>query len=158
MAEIQRVAIVTGAAGGIGRAMTRALLAAGFQVAGVDRDRDPLEALAASAREQGKAAELLTIAVDLTDDSAVDAITKATRVKFDRIDILVNNAGIGPGAIRPDSWQRPLKFWEIRPDQWRRFVAVHTTAPLALANAVVPEMMRQGWGRIVNVTTSSARC
>jgi NAD(P)-dependent dehydrogenase (short-subunit alcohol dehydrogenase family) len=154
MTEIQRVAIVTGAAGGIGKAMTRALLAAGIRVAGVDRDREPLEALAASAREQGKAAELLTIAADLTDDSAVDAITKATRVKFGRIDILVNNAGIGPGAIRPDSWQRPLKFWEITPDQWRRFVAVHTTAPLALANAVVPEMMRQGWGRIVNVTTS----
>jgi NAD(P)-dependent dehydrogenase (short-subunit alcohol dehydrogenase family) len=154
MAETQRVAIVTGAAGGIGKAMTRALLAAGIRVAGVDRDREPLEALAASAREQGKAAELLTIAADLTDDSAVDAITKATRVKFGRIDILVNNAGIGPGTIRPDSWQRPLKFWEITPDQWRRFVAVHTTAPLALANAVVPEMMRQGWGRIVNVTTS----
>jgi NAD(P)-dependent dehydrogenase (short-subunit alcohol dehydrogenase family) len=154
MAETQRVAIVTGAAGGIGRAITRGLLTAGIQVAGVDLDREPLEALAASARQQGKAAELLTIAADLTDDSAVDAITKATRVKFGRIDILVNNAGIGPGAIRPDSWQRPLKFWEITPDQWRRFVAVHTTAPLALANAVVPEMMRQGWGRIVNVTTS----
>jgi NAD(P)-dependent dehydrogenase (short-subunit alcohol dehydrogenase family) len=154
MTEIQRVAIVTGAAGGIGRAMVRGLLAAGIRVAGVDRDREPLEALAASAREQGKAAELLTIAADLTDDSAVDAITKATRVKFGRIDILVNNAGIGPGSIRPDSWQRPLKFWEITSDQWRRFVAVHTTAPLALANAVVPEMTRQGWGRIVNVTTS----
>jgi len=154
MTEVQRVAIVTGAAGGIGKAMTRALLAAGIRVAGVDRDREPLEALAASAREQGKAAELLTIAADLTDDSAVDAITKATRVKFGRIDILVNNAGIGPGAIRPDSWQRPLKFWEITPDQWRRFVAVHTTAPLALANTVVPEMMRREWGRIVNVTTS----
>ena len=154
MAETQRVAIVTGAAGGIGRAMTRALLAAGIQVAGVDRDREPLEALAASAREQGKAAELLTIAADLTDDSAVDAITKATRVKFGRIDILVNNAGIGPGAVRPDSWQRPLKFWEITPGHWRRFVAVHTTAPLALTNSVVHEMMRQGWGRIVNVTTS----
>jgi NAD(P)-dependent dehydrogenase (short-subunit alcohol dehydrogenase family) len=61
---------------------------------------------------------------------------------------------IGPGSNRPDSWKRPLKFWEITPDQWRRFVAVHTTAPWALANAVVPEMMRQGWGRIVNVTTS----
>jgi NAD(P)-dependent dehydrogenase (short-subunit alcohol dehydrogenase family) len=154
MTEIQRVAIVTGAAGGIGGAMVRGLLSAGIQIAGVDRDREPLDALAASAREQGKAAELLTIAADLTDDSAVDAITKATRVKFGRIDILVNNAGIGPGAIRPDSWQRPLKFWEITPNQWRRFVAVHTTAPLALANAVVPEMMRQGWGRIVNVTTS----
>jgi NAD(P)-dependent dehydrogenase (short-subunit alcohol dehydrogenase family) len=154
MAETQRVAIVTGAAGGIGRAMVRGLLAAGIRVAGVDRDREPLEALSASAREQGKAAELLTIAADLTDDSAVDAITKATHVKFGRIDILANNAGIGPGAIRPDSWQRPLKFWEITPDQWRWFVAVHTTAPLALTNAVVSEMMRRGWGRIVNVTTS----
>src|ERR1700746_1418176 len=153
MAETQRVAIVTGAAGGIGRAITRGLIAAG-QVADVDRDREPFEALAPSAREQGKAAELLTIAADLPDDSAVDAISKATRVKFGRIDILVNNAGIGPGAIRPDSWQRPLKFWEITPDQGRRFVAVPTTAPLQRTNAGVPEMRRQGWGRIVNVTTS----
>jgi 3-hydroxybutyrate dehydrogenase len=54
MSEIERVAIVTGAAGGIGRAMTYGLLAAGIQVAGVDREREPLEALAASAGEQGK--------------------------------------------------------------------------------------------------------
>jgi NAD(P)-dependent dehydrogenase (short-subunit alcohol dehydrogenase family) len=154
MAETQRVAIVTGAAGGIGKAMTSGLLAAGNRVAGVDRDREPLGALAASVREQGKAAELLTIQADLTSDSATEEITKATRARFGRIDILVNNAGIGPGSIRPDSWQRPLKFWEITPDQWRRFVAVHTTAPLVLANAVVPEMMREGWGRIINVTTS----
>jgi NAD(P)-dependent dehydrogenase (short-subunit alcohol dehydrogenase family) len=154
MTENLRVAIVTGAAGGIGRAMTRALLAAGIRVAGVDRDREPLEALAASAREQGKGSELLTLQTDLSKDSAAEEITGATRDRFRRIDILVNNAGIGPGAIRPDSWQRPLKFWEITPDQWRRFVAVHTTAPLALTNAVVPEMMRRGWGRIVNVTTS----
>jgi NAD(P)-dependent dehydrogenase (short-subunit alcohol dehydrogenase family) len=154
MAETKRVAIVTGAAGGIGKAMTRALLAAGIQVAGVDRDREPLEALAGSAREQGKGSELLTIQTDLAKDSAAEEITKATRDRFSRIDILVNNAGIGPGAIRSDSWQRPLKFWEITPDQWRRFVAVHTTAPLTLTNAVVPDMMRQGWGRIVNVTTS----
>jgi NAD(P)-dependent dehydrogenase (short-subunit alcohol dehydrogenase family) len=154
MAEIERVAVITGAAGGIGRAMVRGLLAAGLKVAGADRERGPLEALAANAREQGDAAELLTIEADLTDDAAVEAITKATRARFGRIDVLVNNAGIGPGSIRPDSWQRPLKFWEITPNQWRRFVAVHTTAPLALTNAVVPEMMRQGWGRIVNVTTS----
>ena len=154
MAEIQRVAIVTGAAGGIGRAMVRGLLAAGIRVAGVDRDREPLDALAASAREQGKGSELLTIQTDLASDSAANEITTATRTRFGRIDILINNAGIGPGSIRPDSWQRPLKFWEITPDQWRGFVAVHTTAPLALANAVLPEMMRQGWGRIVNVTTS----
>jgi NAD(P)-dependent dehydrogenase (short-subunit alcohol dehydrogenase family) len=114
-----------------------------------------LEALAASAREQGKAAgDLLTIQTDLASDTAPGEISKAARDRFGRVDILVNNVGIGPAAIRPDSWQRPLKSWEVTPDQWRRFVAVHTTAPLALANAVVPEMMRQGWGRIVNVTTS----
>jgi NAD(P)-dependent dehydrogenase (short-subunit alcohol dehydrogenase family) len=120
MSETQRVAIVTGAAGGIGRAMTHGLLAAGIRVAGVDRDREPLEALAANAREQGKGAGLLTIQTDLTNDSAADEVTKATQARFGRIDILVNNAGIGPGSIRPDSSQRPLKFWEITPDQWRR--------------------------------------
>ena len=154
MTETQRVAIVTGAAGGIGRVMVRGLLAAGIRVAGVDRDREPLEALAAIAREQGKGDGLLTIEADLAGDAAPDEITRATRARFGRIDILVDGAGIGPGAIRPDSWQRPLKLWEITPDLWRRFVAVHTTAPLALTNAVVPEMARQGWGRIVNITTS----
>ena len=98
MSEIQRVAIVTGAAGGIGRAITRGLLAAGIKVAGVDRDREPLEALAVSGREQGKADNLLTIQTDLTNDSAADEITKATRARFGRIDILVNNPEIGPGS------------------------------------------------------------
>jgi NAD(P)-dependent dehydrogenase (short-subunit alcohol dehydrogenase family) len=97
------VAIVTGAAGGIGTAMTRGLLAAGIRVAGVDRDREPLESLAAMARDQDKAAELLTIQTDLSSDSAADEITRATRARFGRIDILINNAGIGPGAIRPDN-------------------------------------------------------
>jgi NAD(P)-dependent dehydrogenase (short-subunit alcohol dehydrogenase family) len=98
------VAIVTGTAGGIGRAMVRGLLAVGVGVAGVDRDRKPLEALAASAAEQGKGDDFLTVQTDLTNDSATEEITKATRDGFGRIDILVNNAGIGPGAIRPDSW------------------------------------------------------
>jgi NAD(P)-dependent dehydrogenase (short-subunit alcohol dehydrogenase family) len=79
MTETQRVAIVTGAAGGIGRAMVQGLMSAGVRVAGVDRDREPTETLAANAREQGKAAGPLTIATDLTDDSAADAIAKATR-------------------------------------------------------------------------------
>src|SRR5438445_11768556 len=96
MTETQRVAIVTGAAGGIGRAMTRGLLAAGIGVAGVDRDPEPLEALSAMAREQGKAAELLTIQTDLSRDSAAAEISRATRTACGRIDLLANNAGIGP--------------------------------------------------------------
>jgi 3-oxoacyl-[acyl-carrier protein] reductase len=77
MSETQRVAIVTGAAGGIGRAMTRGLLAAGIRVAGVDRDRELLTALAARAHEQGKTAELFTIQTDLTSDSAAEEIIGA---------------------------------------------------------------------------------
>ena len=100
---------------------------------------------AAEARNHAKATESCQFQTDLINASAIEEITKAACDRFGHIDILVNNAGIGPGAIRPDSWQRPLKFWEITPDQWHRFVAVHTTAPLALTNAVVPEMMRQGW-------------
>ena len=90
MAQTQRVAIVTGAAGGIGRAMTHGLVAAGIRAAGVDRDREPLEALAAGTHEQDKADDLLTIQTDLTNDSAADEITKSTRTRFGRIDILVN--------------------------------------------------------------------
>jgi len=61
--------------GGIGKAMTLGLLAAGVRVAGVDRDREPLEALTPNAREQGKGAGLLTVQTDLTDDSAADEIS-----------------------------------------------------------------------------------
>jgi NAD(P)-dependent dehydrogenase (short-subunit alcohol dehydrogenase family) len=76
------------------------------------------------------------------------------RGRFGAIDILVNNAGIGQATLRPGNWQQPLRFWDITADQWRQFVAVHTTAPLLLAQTVVPEMTQRKWGRIVNVTTS----
>jgi len=98
MTETQKVAIVTGAAGGIGRAMVRGLLAAGIRVSGVDRDREPLEALAASAGEQGNADKLLTIQTDLTNDSAVEEITDATRERFGRIDILGQQRQDRPGG------------------------------------------------------------
>ncbi|HJU17151.1 MAG TPA: SDR family oxidoreductase [Stellaceae bacterium] len=146
-----RAAIVTGAAGGIGRKLVQGLLGAGIRVAAVDRER---AALAASETEWGGGGALMTIAADLAQDEAADQIVGTAQSRFGPIDILVNNAGIGPGAIRPDSWERPLKFWEITPPDWRRFVAVHTTAPLALARVLAPEMMRRGWGRIINVTTS----
>lgn len=150
MSENGRVAIVTGAAGGIGRQLVRGLLGAGMRVAAADRDRAGLAALSA---EHGEEA-LLTIDADLARDEAAQAIVAAAAARFGEIEILVNNAGVGPGAIRPDSWQNPLKFWEITSEQWRLFVAVHTTAPLALARALAPAMTRRGWGRIVNVTTS----
>ena len=154
MSDKQRTAIVTGAAGGIGRALVKGLLEAGIRVAAVDRTRDGLNALTAAAREQSRDANLLTIEADLSRDAAISDIVGQARGRFGAIDILVNNAGVGQATLRPGNWQQPLRFWDITADQWRNFVAVHTTAPLLLAQAVVPEMRERIWGRIVNVTTS----
>jgi NAD(P)-dependent dehydrogenase (short-subunit alcohol dehydrogenase family) len=154
MSDASRVAIVTGAAGGIGRALVEGLLGAGVRVAAVDRTRDGLAALAANAKAQGKEAALLTIEADLASDAAPPEIVGKARGHFGKIDILVNNAGVGQATLRAENWQQPIRFWEVKPDQWRLFVAVHTTAPLALASALVPDMVDARWGRIVNVTTS----
>ena len=152
MSDTKRAAIVTGAAGGIGRALVRGLVGAGYRVAASDVSRDGLDALAASL--PGKEDDLLTIPADLSADGAADEIVAAARGRFGHIDILVNNAGVGQGTLRAENWQQPLKFWEVTPQDWRRFVAVHTTAPLSLARAVVHDMMQARWGRVVNVTTS----
>ncbi|HEV2300909.1 MAG TPA: SDR family oxidoreductase [Stellaceae bacterium] len=151
MSKTGRVAVVTGAAGGIGTQLVRGLLGAGICVAAADRDGARLAALPG---EHGAGEALLTIEADLARDAAAEEIVAAATARFGEVDILVNNAGVGPGAIRPDSWQHPLKFWEITSEQWRLFLAVHTTAPLALARLLAPAMMRRRWGRIVNVTTS----
>ena len=154
MSETQRVAIVTGAAGGIGRALVGGLLGAGIRVAAVDRTADGLAELADHARERQQGANLMTIEADLARDEAAAEIVAASRARFGTIDILVNNAGVGQATIRTDNRQNPIRFWEVTPEQWRHFVAVHNNAPMALSRAVVHDMMRQGWGRIVNVTTS----
>ena len=154
MSGQQRTAMVTGAAGGIGRELVMGLLGTGLRVAAVDRTAQGLAELAQMAQERQHGANLLTIEVDLARDEAIDEIVAKARGRFGVVDILVNNAGVGQATMRTDNRQRPIKFWEVTPEQWKLFVAVHNNAPMALSRALVHDMMRQKWGRIVNVTTS----
>jgi NAD(P)-dependent dehydrogenase (short-subunit alcohol dehydrogenase family) len=154
MATERNVAIVTGAASGIGRAMTLGLLGAGVDVAAVDREAAWMDELSAAAKTNRRAGALHTILADLEDPGSFDRTVSNVLGTFGRVDILVNNAGIGQGSIRADQRRNPIRFWEVSPEQWTRFVAVNATAPIMLARAVVPHMLRAKRGRIVTVTTS----
>src|SRR5215470_8394939 len=154
MSEQQRVAIVTGAAGGIGRELVLGLLGERINVAAVDRTAPGLAELAQAAQQRQQGANLMTIEADLARDEAIDEIAAKARGRFGVIDILVNNAGVGQATMRTDNRQRAIKFWQVTPEQWKLFVAVHNNAPMALSRALVHDMMRQRWGRIVNITTS----
>jgi NAD(P)-dependent dehydrogenase (short-subunit alcohol dehydrogenase family) len=139
MSEEQRVAIVTGAAGGIGRELVLGLLGKGLAVAAVDRAAQGLVELAQAAQERQHGADLMTIEADLARDESSDEIVSKARGRFGVIDILVNNAGVGQATMRSDNRQRPIKFWEVTAEQWKLFVAVHTNAPMALSRALVDE-------------------
>ncbi len=138
----QRVAIITGAAGGIGRALTRGLVESGAKVLAVDRATDGIPEGATP------------LAADLSDTKQAAGVVAQALERFGRLDIVVNNAGIGMGAIRPDHWRKPIDFWEVSPEQYQRFVAINAVAPFVIARAAIPHLLEQKWGRIVNVTTS----
>jgi NAD(P)-dependent dehydrogenase (short-subunit alcohol dehydrogenase family) len=147
-----RVVFLTGAAGGLGRVMTTALLAAGHSVAAVDRDAAGLDRLAAaSGAARGR---LHPITADLfTSTGCAEAVT-AAQARFGRVDAVINNAGIGMSSIRPDAEAKAPTIEELTPEITDRFFAIFVRAPLAFARATVPAMRAQGFGRIVNNTTS----
>jgi NAD(P)-dependent dehydrogenase (short-subunit alcohol dehydrogenase family) len=120
MAGERQVAIVTGAASGIGRAMTLGLLEGGIDVAAVDKEAVWLDELRAEAGGKGFGGALQTIRADLTDPASFESIVSTMLGTAGHIDILVNNAGIGQGSIRADQRRNPLRFWEITPEQWGR--------------------------------------
>ena len=152
MAGDKQTAIVTGAASGIGRAMTVGLLGAGVDVAAVDRNETGLAALAATVHD--KAGAIQTIPADLSQPESFDAIVSAALSRFGKIDVLVNNAGIGQAGIKPDQRRDPLRFWEVTHEQWQRFLSVNATGPIMMSRAVVPHMIQARKGRVITVTTS----
>jgi 2-dehydro-3-deoxy-L-rhamnonate dehydrogenase (NAD+) len=139
----QRTAVVTGGAQGIGYAVAERFVASGAKVALWDIDA----ALLAKAQARLGAAASIA-AVELTDAAAVAAATQAALKTLGRIDILVNNAGITGGNA---------PTWELAPEVWRRTIDVNLVAPYLTCHAIVPAMLKQGYGRIVNVASVAGK-
>jgi NAD(P)-dependent dehydrogenase (short-subunit alcohol dehydrogenase family) len=137
-----RVAIITGAARGLGRAIAARLLERGGSVA--INVRDPAKA-AAVAASLGR--EALAVPGDITSEEIVAAIVTQTLARFGKIDILINNAALA----------LPTRFERLTPEEWRRALEVNLTAPFLLTQAVLPSMKRQQYGRIVNISSTAGR-
>jgi NAD(P)-dependent dehydrogenase (short-subunit alcohol dehydrogenase family) len=149
-----RTALVTGAAGGIGRELVRALLIAGANVMAADIADDRLRELARAMAGEGLAERLMSRSLDISDQRSCVAAVEAARGRFGTLDILVNNGALGMGAIRDDHMTKLVSIEEIAPEMWDRFVAVNFSGAWYLTRAAVPEMKRAGWGRIITITTS----
>jgi NAD(P)-dependent dehydrogenase (short-subunit alcohol dehydrogenase family) len=150
----RRVALVTGAAGGIGTELTRAFVKAGFGVMAADVAAPGLSALRERLGAEGLGQHLDCLALDISDHAACSAAVEATRARFGSLDILVNNAGIGMSAIREDHMTNLVAIEELTPAIWDRFVAVNFSGAWYMTRAAGPAMKRAGWGRIITVTTS----
>jgi 3-oxoacyl-[acyl-carrier protein] reductase len=141
----QRIAVVTGGAQGIGRAIAERLLTAGAAVCLWDRAPQVLTSTTHDLRTLGTAE---AVTVDVTDSAAVSAAVQITRERFGGIDILVNNAGIaGPN--------HPL--WEYPLEDWRQVVEVNLLGTFYCCRAVVPVMLQGSYGRIINIASIAGK-
>ena len=140
-ADHHRVALVTGAAGGLGEAFALRLAAGGHRL--LLTDRVPCEALVAQIRAQGGRADAL--ACDLANPTDVQRFAGEALAQQGRVDVLVNNAAFMPMA--------PLH--EITPALWRQIMTVNIDAPFLLAQAFAAGMAERRWGRIVNLASST---
>lgn len=139
--EVSRVALVTGAAGGLGRAFATRLAASGHHL--VLTDRSACTDLADELRASG--VNVTEIISDLSDIADVRRMAGAALERAGRIDVLVNNAAFMP----------LVAFAEMTPVLWRQIQTVNVDAPFFLAQALAPQMAQRGWGRIVNLASST---
>jgi 3-oxoacyl-[acyl-carrier protein] reductase len=133
-------ALVTGASGGIGRAIASALHRAGASVAITGTKTDRLEQLAGELKDR-----VHVIPCDLADRAAVQRLAGDVEARLGTLDILVNNAGV----------TRDNLFMRMKDDEWDQVIAVDLTAAFVLCRAAVRNMLRRQWGRIINVSSIS---
>lgn len=141
----QRHAVITGAAQGIGFSVAKRLLASGATVSLWDRDADLLKEVEEELCKEGTVS---TEVVDVSSADQVEAAAKATVEKHGKVDILVANAGIaGPNH----------KSWEYPIDAWKQIIDINLTGVFLCCRAVVPYMLKQNYGRIVNVSSIAGK-
>jgi 3-oxoacyl-[acyl-carrier protein] reductase len=138
-----RCAVVTGGAQGFGRAITERFAGSGARVAIWDHDQPFAEK---TAKEIG--ATVAAIKVDVSDSAAVERARDETLSAFGKIDILVNNAGIA--GINKTVWETDL-------DEWRRVLRINLDGPFICCKAIVPAMVKQNYGRIVNIASIAGK-
>ena len=142
-----RIALVTGAANGIGRASALRLAREGAHLAVVDREAEALGAVGSAIEALGVPA--LAIAADWTDGDAVGEVFASIRRRFGRIDILFNNVG-------QSARERASEFHASREETWRFVIEVSLLTTMRATRLAVEEMRARGSGRIVNMSTESA--
>ena len=143
-ASPERVAIVTGGGSGIGLAIAERLSAEDHAVAVFDRNAEAATAAAGKIAAAGGRA--LGLTVDVTDRAGIEAGVAEVRSRLGRPTVLVNSAGLD--GFDP--------FLKITPEKWDRILAVNLTGTFNVCQAVVPDMLEERWGRIVNISSSSA--
>lgn len=142
---IQKTVIVTGGGGGIGSATCQRLAAEGAAVAVFDRDLAAAERVTQSIKQAG--GQATAFECDITQRSQVDAAVQAASDQLGAISVLVNNAG----------WDVFKPFVKSTPNEWERLIAINLTGALHMLHAVLPSMVSQGYGRIVNIASDAAR-
>ena len=140
-----RVAIVTGAGRGMGRAVASRLAAGGAKLVVNDLDADSAEGTAGALREAG--AEALATPGDVTSSADVARMVASALGHFGRIDVLVNNAGV----------LRPTPVFDIEEEEWDMVVNGNLKSTYLCSRAVLPAMREQGWGRIVNFSSTAGK-
>lgn len=136
-----KVAVVTGASRGLGKAMAIALAKEGVAVALVGRDREKLAESQKEAAAFGVSAEIFT--ADVTDEAQVRALRESVQQKFQRVHILINNAGV--------NLRKPITDFTL--EEWRHVIDSNLTSTFLMCRDFVPLMRGHGYGRIINLTS-----